>query len=254
MPFALETFPPRWQNKPKDVFGYAFFISFAFHLVFFILTFFFKPPETKILSFNVKLLEAEKRIPQEVKEKIKKSVEMVKKEKTQKITLPNSKGAHEEVLSRDESFLRDFERSLFSRTDESTMEEAILQSRRETPWETTRGSQAHAYKAKSGETVKAPEGKTGGVKWQSGYQRKMTYLPPIEYPLYFRQQGIQAEVLLSVEVDPMGRVVDVEILRSSGYSKLDIIAKNALRQARFSPLPGSTENDRGEVEIRFQLY
>lgn len=252
------------QKSPaKDnIFPYTLIFSLILHLILFLLAILIKVPETQILSFNVKLIESEERLSLDIKQEIKKSVEKARQE-IERAQLGKTKDSHDKEkpvsqtnpkIRAEEAFLSQFEKSLISRDSQRNI--PLGDKSEKKPWENEfHGGTSLGQKEKTGEKVKVPEGKTGmGFgRWQSGYARKMTYIPPIEYPLYYRQQGIQAEVWLSVEVDPMGRVVEVEILRSSGYSKLDILAKNALKEARFTPLPGRKENDVGEIEVKFQL-
>ncbi len=262
-----------WGRDRQGPMKEALVISTALHLSLFLFSLFLQPPEPTILSFNIQLLESEKRIPQETKKEIQQALEKVEREKKQaeakkktakeEASRPEDRAAGEPVrgeerLSEEERFARDFERTMYARDSSRTVPRPGGKSGQDTSWEkdAKSGNYGKTDKMKTGESVKVPEGKTGagGTKWRSGYNRRMTYLPAIEYPLYYRQQGIQADVLLSIEVDPSGRVVEVDIIKSSGYPKLDIIAKNAVRQARFTVASGAVVNDIGEIEIRFTLH
>ena len=104
------------------------------------------------------------------------------------------------------------------------------------------------------DNVRIPEGssRVTGSNWQGSLQRKLLDHPAIPYPVYYRQKGIQAELLLILEVSPDGRVVDVQVKQSTGHSGLDILAERAMRKARFSKSPAE-HNDRGVFRIDFHL-
>jgi protein TonB len=64
-----------------------------------------------------------------------------------------------------------------------------------------------------------------------------TYLenPAPAYPAMSRRMNEQGRVLLRVFVTPAGKADRIEIQRSSGYSRLDDAARNAVQQWRFVP-------------------
>ena len=55
------------------------------------------------------------------------------------------------------------------------------------------------------------------------------------YPEASRRRGEEGVVRVELLVDPSGRVVDVRVLESSGFSALDAAAVEALREWRFRP-------------------
>ena len=59
--------------------------------------------------------------------------------------------------------------------------------------------------------------------------------PAPAYPTLSRRQGEEGKVLLMVRVSAQGTAEQVQIKQSSGYSRLDEAALNALRQWRFVP-------------------
>ena len=59
--------------------------------------------------------------------------------------------------------------------------------------------------------------------------------PVLSYPRVSRELSQQGEVMLKVLVDEQGRPRDIELLRSSGYSRLDHQAVLAMTRARFQP-------------------
>jgi TonB family protein len=80
-------------------------------------------------------------------------------------------------------------------------------------------------------------------------------MPEPEYPDDSRIHGEEGVVTLSVAVDRYGRGLGVEVVRSSGYGRLDRAAIDALEKARFLPA-----KERGEpvpsvkkIAVRFSL-
>lgn len=59
------------------------------------------------------------------------------------------------------------------------------------------------------------------------------------YPAEAREQGLEAKVLLAIEVDATGAVTNVEVLRPAGHG-FDEAAVEAARQLRFSPAEDAT--------------
>lgn len=59
--------------------------------------------------------------------------------------------------------------------------------------------------------------------------------PSLVYPRISRELGESGVVRLKVLVDEQGRTKDVLVLQSSGFSRLDQQAVQAMRQARFQP-------------------
>ena len=65
----------------------------------------------------------------------------------------------------------------------------------------------------------------------------VSYLAPpvLTYPRVSRELGEQGSVLLRVLVDERGRPTDIQVVKSSGYPRLDQQAVQAMRAARFKP-------------------
>ncbi|MCW3480647.1 energy transducer TonB [Neisseriaceae bacterium JH1-16] len=59
--------------------------------------------------------------------------------------------------------------------------------------------------------------------------------PPPEYPVRSRELGEQGRVELKVKVGRDGRPLEVQIARSSGFTRLDRAAQQAVTQWRFVP-------------------
>lgn len=55
------------------------------------------------------------------------------------------------------------------------------------------------------------------------------------YPRISRRRGEEGVVVLSVDVDATGQGSNIQIVQSSGYSRLDKAAVKALKKAQFTP-------------------
>jgi TonB family protein len=142
-----------------------------------------------------------------------------------------------------------YERQMHKR-DKSAASSSAPTSK-QTAW----GNEKTGKTAKHGENeaVVVPKGTTGtSTRWKKGASRRLVSLPTIDYPESVRKKSGQGRVELLIEVGPDGRVEEIEVLKSSGYAKLDINAKNAYRNAVFSPSP-SGESATGIVIVTFRM-
>ncbi len=69
---------------------------------------------------------------------------------------------------------------------------------------------------------------------------RMAYLnnPLPRYPDHLRRRGIQGKTFLRVLVSPEGRVLQIELNRSSGNTELDASAMKGVRDWKFAPFTG----------------
>ena len=67
--------------------------------------------------------------------------------------------------------------------------------------------------------------------------------PVLEYPLASRRLRESGQVAVRVLVDPKGSPGATQLMRSSGFERLDIAALAAVRATRFKPY---TENGRAQ--------
>src|SRR5690606_18296801 len=74
-------------------------------------------------------------------------------------------------------------------------------------------------------------------------------LNPPEYPRAAQWDGQQGRVVLVVEVDENGNVVDIVIGKSSGYHLLDRAAMRAARKWRFNPAIVNGRRVPGKVTV-----
>lgn len=150
------------------------------------------------------------------------------------------------------TFADDFERSLF--TKKNSEKTAFIPGSTKSNWDDDKRKSTPGKK-EAGENIKIPAGKTtsGNTKWKKGGSRKLLKRPSIEYPPVYRKQAMQGRVSLQIEVDSQGKVVDVDVVRSSGYPRLDLNARNAYRNALFNAAPGARENSVGIIDVYFKL-
>jgi protein TonB len=79
--------------------------------------------------------------------------------------------------------------------------------------------------------------------------------PAPEYPREARHKGWQGVVEALATVDAAGRLLDLQIVRSSGHPELDAAALAALRGARYKPgtADGAPATATLTVTVRFRL-
>ncbi len=79
--------------------------------------------------------------------------------------------------------------------------------------------------------------------------------PPPKYPAVARRRGFQGNVVLEVLVGPIGNVIDLRVLSSSGYPILDRTAKSSVKNWTFEPGMRGQEKVKMwvRVPIRFEL-
>ncbi len=79
--------------------------------------------------------------------------------------------------------------------------------------------------------------------------------PPPSYPIIARKRGYQGNVVLEVLINKQGKVIDLKVFSSSGYSILDKTAIASVKKWLFQP--GMRGSDKIEmwvrVPIRFKL-
>lgn len=79
--------------------------------------------------------------------------------------------------------------------------------------------------------------------------------PPPSYPSTSRRAGEQGTVLLRVKVEASGLPGHIELHKSSGFERLDAVAKNSVQGWRFTPsrLGNTAVNTWVEIPITFRL-
>ncbi|MDF1589876.1 MAG: TonB family protein [Desulfobacterales bacterium] len=79
--------------------------------------------------------------------------------------------------------------------------------------------------------------------------------PPPHYPILARKRNYQGTVILEVFIDKNGRVADMKIFSSSGYTTLDKAARTTVEDWLFEPgMEGENKIEMWvKIPIRFQL-
>lgn len=143
-----------------------------------------------------------------------------------------------------------YERDMFRR--KSTTPNAQAQAKAQgTAWGNERLPKTSKQGAQENVTVPPGDSKSS-TRWKKGAARRLVSLPAIDYPESIRKKSGQGQVELRIEVGADGRVEDVEILKSSGFTRLDINARNAYRNAVFSP-SASGDSATGIIVVTFRV-
>ena len=145
----------------------------------------------------------------------------------------------------------DYEQKMFARKHTSEGSDRGKATASATSW----GSEnpGRTEKRSEHEQVTVPQGSSNSaMRWRKGSARRLISLPPIEYPESVRRKSGQGVVELLIEVDERGHVENVEIVKSSGITRLDLNARNAYRRAVFSP-SATGESASGIVSVTFRM-
>jgi len=231
----------------------AFAISLALHLLLFLLLVFIAarslPP---VLSVTVVVEKEETPTTEIIEKEIEEPVQNDRRRKPRRPSTAAAQKSRRGTNNPDATAgdpWRDYERNLHRRGNRGTEQAAARADG--TAW----GSEKFSRGDKHGtsENVEIPRGKTGSrTRWRKGAARRLVSMPAIDYPESVRKKSGQGQVELLIEVDADGRVESVEVLKSSGYTRLDLNAKNAYRSAVFSP-SSSGESATGVVVVTFKM-
>jgi len=101
--------------------------------------------------------------------------------------------------------------------------------------------------------AKNSKGKT--IKEQGTLPAKTVGLSKPIYPRYSRLRGEEGNVVVSVDISASGKIGEVEVVSSSGYSRLDRAAIIALSGVKFIParLNGKSIPSKKEIAFIFKL-
>ena len=90
---------------------------------------------------------------------------------------------------------------------------------------------------KSGDSGKKNNGNQNSGEMKVPREYQGSYLPGLNpvYPVESQEAGEQGVVVVSVSVDANGKAVDVRVVKSSGSSRLDRSARQAVQRHRFKP-------------------
>lgn len=101
----------------------------------------------------------------------------------------------------------------------------------------------------------APPVRAAGPESAGDLSARMIEAKPPRYPTESRRAHEQGTVVLTVLLSTDGRVADINVARSSGFTRLDRAALEAVRSWRWSPIirDGAPVMVRGSVTIPFVL-
>jgi len=112
----------------------------------------------------------------------------------------------------------------------------------------------------SGDTVTGQVGSPSGPVGGSGNSEPLSDIPSISkarhvainirYDETSRQRGEQGTVQIKAEIGKKGEILKTVISSSSGFPRLDRIAVNAIRSARFTPTLKNGDPVKSEVEYK----
>ncbi len=72
------------------------------------------------------------------------------------------------------------------------------------------------------------------------------------YPGWAEEEGVECTLLLKLWILPEGSVEKVEVEKSSGYSKIDLLSAESAKKWRFNPV-STSEKVWGILPLKFQL-
>src|SRR5581483_9842163 len=110
---------------------------------------------------------------------------------------------------------------------------------------------APTQKAAAGDTLKISRDKFQ-ISGPLGSRKVLKAFVP-QYPAWARAKNIEADVAIRISVAPDGSVRDGAVVdRTSGYTELDKLAIEALKNWKFAPFAGG-QDQWGVITFRFLL-
>jgi TonB family protein len=91
----------------------------------------------------------------------------------------------------------------------------------------------------------------GALEWVDR-ERKLLKTAGISFPEILLEEGLEVDVVAVFSVAANGQVVEVDIVRSSGYATVDTAVQRSLRGYLFEP-SGTTGEDVGRIQVSFRL-
>jgi outer membrane biosynthesis protein TonB len=91
----------------------------------------------------------------------------------------------------------------------------------------------------------------GALEWRDR-ERKLLKTAGISFPEILLEEGLEVDVVAVFSVAANGQVVEVDIVRSSGYATVDAAVQRSLYGYLFEP-SGDSSEDVGQIQVRFRL-
>ncbi|MCM8772677.1 MAG: energy transducer TonB [Candidatus Omnitrophica bacterium] len=83
-------------------------------------------------------------------------------------------------------------------------------------------------------------------------ERKIIYKEKIEYPIWAQKKGMEGKVRIKFWINPDGKIIETEIISSSGFPEIDIYAEGKFRKWIFNTVK-SNKNVWGIITFNFKL-
>lgn len=93
--------------------------------------------------------------------------------------------------------------------------------------------------------------RAGALEWK-GRERRLLKTAGIPFPDILLEEGLEVDVAAVFSVAPSGQVIEVDIVRSSGYASVDRAVERALLSYLFEA-SDDTNTDVGQIRYRFRL-
>ena len=106
-----------------------------------------------------------------------------------------------------------------------------------------------SLKKKSSNSI--PENSKSSAKYKIGTIQN----PHPEYPMIARKKGWQGKLLLNVHVSKDGNVININVVKTSGFEILDKISVKTIRDWKFTParIGGKNVEDSLNIPVSFKL-
>lgn len=239
------------MRRKTDIVAIAISLGVHIVLVFLFRDFIFRPVQLSILngvsSIEVNLIAAPEEKETEMTElKNEPSLIEEKQELSQLEALTDS-----ETVSKETFLIKEIIKSNEIVSNKSTVEtpKKLSSSAKTIPKDSQRRA-GSSLAGKDSETLTA-KNQGSPVVVQPDYLRN----PPPTYPETSRRLKEEGTVWLKTSVDAKGRATQIDILKSSGFDRLDRAAKDSVKKWRFKPaqLAGLKVESMVEIPIVFQL-
>ncbi len=104
--------------------------------------------------------------------------------------------------------------------------------------------------AAAGTGMEKPEIEGGGpyIEWENtrGTRKVISFGPKPKVPEWVKREGLKLSTTVIFKVDPGGKVVDLRVIKSSGYSEIDAEVVESVRRIVFEPVKGN-RMDTGKI-------
>ena len=96
-----------------------------------------------------------------------------------------------------------------------------------------------------------PSFSASGIYGPGGSRQVLSKILPV-YPDWAEEEGVECALLLKLWILPDGSVEKVEVEKSSGYPRIDLVSAESAKKWRFNPV-STSEKVWGVLPLKFQL-